>query len=298
MILVVVRGVPAAVLAQRVIRGDGGDSADWLLGMAVHGLPAGRSEWGSAMRAELAGVDGRRARWRFSLGCARAATAMHVQARLTRHDRGGSVVRALALWAVASTLMLGAYGLVRYPALRSSFNTWASATFFVVVALAYAAAALTLSRGTTTQADVSRRYGLAGGLLTGAAWLLVLAPTGIAKSLVFVPLTTALLAPVAVAVLAARSSRNAGAARGAALWSGLIGALLVFIIWTATTYAEDGRPYDAQLLRDFHKSGSHDLVAYAVADNLGAALGLLVIIPVVSLALGSIGGRIGGARSR
>jgi hypothetical protein len=249
------------------------------------------------MRAELAGVDGRRARWRFSLGCARAATAMQVRVRLTSHDRGGSVVRALALCAVAATLMLGAYGLVRYPALRSSFNGWASATFLVAVALAYAGAALTLSRGTTTRADASRRYGLAGGLLTGAAWLLILAPPGIAKSLVFVPLATALLAPVAVAGLAARTSRDARAATGAALWSGLIGGLLVFIIWVATTYAQDGRPYDAQLLRDFHKSGSHDLVAYAVADNLGAALGLLVIIPVVSLALGSLGGRIAGARS-
>ncbi|MDX6540322.1 MAG: hypothetical protein QOI71_1932 [Gaiellales bacterium] len=298
-VLVVVRGLPAVVRARRVVRNSGGaEWADRLLGLAVSGLPADRREWGSAMRAELAVVTGRRARWRFSLGCARAATALRVRACLTPHDRGGSGVRALALCAIVAALGLAVYELVRYPALRSSFNTWASASFFVVLVLAYTGAVLTLSRGSTAQARVARRYGLAGGLLTGAAWLLILAPAGVVKSLVFVPLLVALVAPLVVAVLAGRASRNAGAATGAALWSGLVGGLLVFIIWVTATYATDGRPYDAQLLRDYRNSGSHDLVAYAVADNLGGALGLLVIIPLVALALGSLGGLIAGARPR
>ena len=65
-----------------------------------------------------------------------------------------------------------------------------------------------------------------------------------------------------------------------------------------TTYVRDGRPYDAQMLRDFHASGSRDLAAYAVGDNLGAALGLLLIVPVVALALGSLAGRISADRAR
>lgn len=295
-VIVVARGVPAVVRARRVVRKSGG--ADWpdrLLGLAVGGLPADRSEWGTAMSAELGGVEGRRARWRFSLGCARASVAMQVRAAVATRDRGGSGVRAFALCAVVVALGLAGYGLVRYPALRSSFNTWASATFFVALALGYAVSALSLSRGAAAQAVVARRYGLAGGLLTGGAWLLILAPDAIGKSLVVVPLLVALLAPLAVAGLAARTSGNARAATGAALWSGLIGALLVFIIWVATTYARDGRPYDAQLLRDYHRSGSHDLVAYAVADNIGGALELLVIIPLVALALGSLGGRLAAA---
>ena len=250
------------------------------------------------MRAELAGVQGRRARWRFSLGCARTATAMRVRANLTTRDRGGRGVRALALCGVVAAVGLAGYGLLRYPALRASFDTWASATFFVAVALGYAGAALTLSRGTTHQAQVARRYGLAGGLGTGAAWLLILAPAAIATNLVFVPLLVALVSPVAAAGLARRASGTAGASTGAALWSGLVGGLLVFVIWVTTTYARDGRPYDAQLLRDYHRSGSHDLVAYAVADNLGGALGLLVIIPLVALALGTLGGHIAVARPR
>lgn len=53
--------------------------------------------------------------------------------------------------------------------------------------------------------------------------------------------------------------------------------------------ARDDRPYDAQLLGDLHTSRSHDHVAYVVADNLGGALGLLVSIPVVAFARGSLG---------
>jgi len=41
-------------------------------------------------------------------------------------------------------------------------------------------------------------------------------------------------------------------------------------------------------VRDFHASGARDLVTYAVSDDLGGALTMLVIIPVVALALGSL----------
>ena len=82
------------------------------------------------------------------------------------------------------------------------------------------------------------------------------------------------------------------------MWCGLVGGLLAFIVWMTTTYARDGRPYDAQMMRDFHASGSRDLAAYAVGDNLGAALGMLLVIPVVALALGSLTGRVTAARAR
>jgi hypothetical protein len=47
------------------------DSAGWLLAAAVRLLPPGRREWGTAMRAELAGIGPRSERWRFTLGCVR-----------------------------------------------------------------------------------------------------------------------------------------------------------------------------------------------------------------------------------
>ena len=240
------------------------------------------------MCAELAGVRGRRARWAFSLGCAKAALAMRARAAVTAPDRGGLGVRASLLMAIAATILLAFYGLVRYPGLRTGLGTWLAAAAFLVIMLAYGVAALSLSRGRAPAAAIARRYGLAGGLAVGAAWLLILAP--LAKALFFVPLAIALLVPAGVAALAGRSSRDARAGRAAALWCGLVGGLLVFIVWMTVTYADDGRPYDAQMVRDFRASGSHDLTAYAVGDDLGGALGLLLIIPVVALALGSLAG--------
>jgi hypothetical protein len=50
-------------------------------------------------------------------------------------------------------------------------------------------------------------------------------------------------------------------------------------------------------MRDFQHSGARDLAAYIVGDTLGAACGLLVIVPVLALALGSLGARLGAAGS-
>ena len=281
-------------------RDDGnGDSPAAVLAQAVRGLPAERAEWGSAMCAELAGVQGTRARWSFSLGCARAALAMRMRSSITARDRGGGGgLRASLLVALVATAALGFYAPVRYPALRSSPGTWAAAAFFSLLVLGYGVVALLLSRGTAARAVAARRYGLAGGLCVGAAWLMVVAPSRIQHDLVFVPLAAALLGPGVVAALAGRSSRDARAATAAAVWCGLVGGLLAFIVWVTTTYVRDGRPYDAQMMRDFHASGSRDLAAYAVGDNLGAALGMLLIIPVVALALGSLTGRVTAARAR
>jgi hypothetical protein len=49
------------------------DAPEWLLAAAAATLPADRRHWGPAMAAELAQVQGRRARWRFAAGCARTA---------------------------------------------------------------------------------------------------------------------------------------------------------------------------------------------------------------------------------
>ena len=98
--------------------------------------------------------------------------------------------------------------------------------------LAYAVAALTLSRGSAPAGRSRAALRLAaGGLVVGAAWLLILAPADVAKSLVFVPLAVALLASGRRRGTS-RDSRHERRARAAAaaLWSGLVGGLLVFIV--------------------------------------------------------------------
>ncbi|HET6172675.1 MAG TPA: hypothetical protein VFD90_08720 [Gaiellales bacterium] len=201
-------------------------------------------------------------------------------------DRGGNAVRASLLAAIAAAVALAVYGLVRYPGLREDAGTWLALATFLGIALVYVAAALSLSRGRTPAAAIARGFGCAGGLVVGAGWLLIVAP--VSKTFVFVPLALALTAPVATAALAGRASGDAPTGRAAALWSGLVGGLCAFIILAVVAYSGDGRPYDPQLIRDFQASGSHDLAAYAVGDSLGGALGMLLVIPVVALALGSL----------
>ena len=68
--------------------------------------------------------------------------------------------------------------------------------------------------------------------------------------------------------------------------------LTVFISWVTVTYADAGRPYDAGLVRDFHASGAHDLATYAISDDLGSGLVMLLVVPTVALALGSLSARL------
>jgi hypothetical protein len=95
---------------------------------------------------------------------------------------------------------------------------------------------------------------------------------------VFLPLLVALFGPAIVAAVAGRRTRDSRTGTLAALWSGLVGGLTVFIVWVSVTYANAGGPYDVGLVKDFHKSGAHDLATYAVSDNLGSGLVLLLMI--------------------
>ncbi|HEY3614352.1 MAG TPA: hypothetical protein VGK92_11630 [Gaiellales bacterium] len=297
LVLLIVRGLPAARRLRAALRrGAGGDLPARLLALAVAGLPPAQAEWGAAMCAELAAVRSPRARWSFAAGCLRVAFVLRLGASVLAPGRGGRGVRSLVLAAVAAVLALGLYGVVRYPALCAGAAGWAAIAAFVAVLGVHAACALALTRGGGRGHALARRSGVAGGAAIGAAWLAIVLPGAFPKELVALPLAAALLVPAAVATFVARRTGHVRAGADAALWSGLVGSLLAFAVWVSATYASDGRPYDAQLVRDFRQSGAHDLAAYAVGDTLGAALGLLVLVPLVALALGSLGARLAAPR--
>jgi hypothetical protein len=76
-----------------------GDGADLVLAGAVRLLPAGRRDWGTAMRAELAGIRPRRARWEFTAGCVRVvATRPAVWRRLGYPLLPAGVLAAVLWW--------------------------------------------------------------------------------------------------------------------------------------------------------------------------------------------------------
>jgi hypothetical protein len=80
------------------------DGPGWLLAARAATLPAGRREWGRAMAAELAQVQGRPARWRFAAGCARVAVLPPGGRRGAVGVAGGLAVAATA----AAVLVTGA----------------------------------------------------------------------------------------------------------------------------------------------------------------------------------------------
>jgi hypothetical protein len=128
-----------------------------LLAAATATLPGDRRDWGAAMAAELAQVQGRRSRWRFAAGCARTA-AFPPRGSLV----AAGVAGALAVAAVAAAaLVTGAV----VPAMR--------VFALAFVALVGGLATLAVSR--------SRRVGRAGpGLGVGG-----LALAGIAACVAF-----------------------------------------------------------------------------------------------------------------
>jgi hypothetical protein len=259
--------------------------------LAIRALPADRSDWGQAMIRELDEAQGSRARWRFSRGCVKTVVALRARASLGGSHRDGAVARSVVLAAVAAALALCGYGLVHYPFLGATGGTWPAVLMLLVVLLGYVVCALGLSRGMTPKAVAARRYGVFGGVAIGAGWLVVIFPTAPLKEWVFAPLAIAVLGPAGIAALARRATQDARAATAAAMWCGLVGGLAVFVIWVTAAYLHDGGPFDPQLIRDFRASGASDLTAYAVSDNLGGALGMLVIVPTVALAAGSLAAR-------
>jgi hypothetical protein len=298
LVLLATRVIPTVVRGIRFLGGGGHrDRAATVLALAVGGLPAGRQEWGEAMRVELDQVVGVRQRWRFSVGCAWAAVVIRMRASFGSREPGGAGLRIVVFTGIGAATGLVAYGLVRYPGLRSGNDVWASLVVFLAVLCIYGTLALTLSRGVSSQVRAARRHGLVGGLIIGGSWLAALSPPEALKGWVAFPLVVALFGPACVAAVSARQRHDPKTGTRAALWSGIVGGLGVFIVWVTTTFANDGGPYDAGLLRDFHKSHAPDLATYAVSDNLGSALVLLLVIPTVALAVGSLTARIASAPS-
>lgn len=284
--------VLAALAVQMIVRGLRGgaenDPAQRFLGLAVGGLPPERLDWAQAMLRELEHVQGRKARWQFSLGCAWAASRI----RLHSPAPGGAAVRAVIIGCAAVSVALVGYGLVQYPGLRSEPHIWGAMVIFLAALVAYVGIAVVFARGLSRQAIAARRFGLYGGLATGVGFLLGLSPPTALKPWVFLPLLIALIGPATVAIVSGRHSRDSRTGVVTALWCGIVAGFTVFIVWTIVTYANAGGPYDSGLLRDFRSSGAHDLPTYAVNDSLGSGLVLLLLIPTTALALGILGTRL------
>jgi hypothetical protein len=245
-----------------------------------------RSDWGRAMRGELAGVTDSRSRWRFALGCLRAAAL----APPGPGSSGRFVVSAVAAAAAGCAVLVG-YSLVRYPGLVTGVGTWAELAIFLAVLASYLLTTSVVLRRIDARSAGSVRVAVITGAVLAIFWtsasvlLATRAPTSaFLASWLAVP-----AASLSVGIVGSWQGRDVRTGRQAALLAAAAAGLLVFGGWVLYTALSGGRPYDAGMVRDFHSSGAPDLATYAVSDNLGSAMMLLLIVPVLATGFGVLG---------
>jgi hypothetical protein len=267
-----------------------GDAATAVLALACKHLPADRAEWGRAMRTELACVDGRAARWRFALGGVRAALSARLFGRLTGQP-GMSVVVIGAL--VCAGLVVAA--LATYPSLLGERKLPLLLGVLTVVLLGYTLIASAWVRNNTPAVHGARATGLIAGVVLGVVWLVFAAAWW---NLHGWPLVAAVVLPVVAGGYFARSTGGALTAMKALTWPALVAGLVVFVGSAIDAFVTAGGPYDTGQLDEFHHSGYTSLAGYWMGEDLAVAAMLLIVVPCLTLAVGSIGAVIGGLRPR
>lgn len=255
------------------------DAPARLLDWAIGSLPADRAEWGRAMAGELEHLHHRPGRWRFALGCLIAT-----QLFPARRAGAGRLMILLVVAAAAACAGLVGYGLLRYPAILTSHDAWpALATFGAVLAGFGLLTVLLVRRG------AAAGVALVGGLVTAAVWI-VFGYTAVtyapARPLLSLLLLALPLAPLAVGAAATRRDRTGAAGRQIALLSAVVTGLVLFLVLAGDALVTAAGPYDAGQLRDFPGSRFPDIASYAVNDNLGTAMSLLLLASTTTAALG------------
>jgi hypothetical protein len=193
------------------------DGPGRLLAVAVGTLPAERREWAAAMEAELAGVQGRPARWRFAVSAARTASFPPPSGR-----RPIVVASAAAVVLIVATSLSVGRAVPELHVFAWTFT-----------ALASAAAVLALARGrriAPSPAIAAIVCAAVAGCIAATVYLLRQDPSGAAA---LRPVHSVLLAIVLVgslwlaltpprALMTSRSARGLGVGLGFALGAGFL----------------------------------------------------------------------------
>jgi hypothetical protein len=255
-----------------------------VLAAAVRLLPAHQAEWGRAMVAELSHLHGGSGRRRFVAGCLRA-----ILLAPRAQDRPGRSLVGVVVAAAVGCVGLVAYGLAHYPGLRTGAGVWFAVAAFLAALVAYLLTAVVVVGRLTEPGRALVPLVLLGGSAVTALWLLVgIAATSSRVSGVL-PVVLIPLGSLALGGAAAWRGRSAAAGRQVVLLTAVLAGLLLFLAWVGTAVLTGGQPYDPGLVRDFHTSGAPDLATYAVDDDLGAGMMLLLLVPLLTWTLGSVG---------
>lgn len=248
-----------------------GDGADRLLALAVRLLPAGRRDWGLAMRAETAAIPPGRRRWSHALGCAAAVLIQPPALRTIGYPLSAATVLAGVLrWSSG----------IAYAPLR-----W---TLVALAALLLAVAWWGRRPGPLgpVAATPTARIVRAGGCLVVAALTVAFVGTiGLRgapeeRAGTAVPIFAVLLTSYLVAFLALTAHRTA--MTGRALATGVTAAVASAVIWVALQFASPPVPANvAGALLATACAVAAVTVSRAGRDTLLAALCAAMLTPLL-----------------
>ena len=255
------------------------DAPARLLAWAIGFLPPDRADWGQAMVGELEQLHQRPKRWRFTLGCLAATQLLPA-----RRAGAGRLVIVLVVAAAVGCGGLVCYGVLRYPAILTNRGTWpALATFCTVLA------GFTLLTVVLVRRGAAAGLALVSGVGTAAVWIVfgyAAVTYAQARPVLSLLLVALPLAPLVVGAVATRHGRTGAAGRRTALLSAIVTGLVLFLTLASDTLLTAAGPYDPGQLRDFPGSRFPDIATYAVSDNLGTAMSLLLLASTLTAALG------------
>jgi hypothetical protein len=181
----------------------------WLLAAAARLLPRGRREWGTAMQAELAGIEAGRERWRFALGCLRVLSTQPAALGLVAYP-----LLTAAVLAAAARVTSG----IRYAPLRSGLGGLVL-TLVVSAWLGHLAAPLRPS-GRAAWWVRAGGYALVAILTLAVARSMVYKDNVVEEARVGVPVFTVVLTGYLLGFLALTARRTAARGRVLAIGAG------------------------------------------------------------------------------
>jgi hypothetical protein len=251
--------------------------------------------WPAAMRAELASIEGRRARWRFAIGCARVGWFS------TRRSASGTVV----IGGVLACTALQLYGRAQF-ATDSTRGVGYTALFaaFMLVAAFIGMGGV---RSTDPEDALARRHGTVAGAAIGVLFVVAVAPLGVGGYAVLVAVVVA----VAVAARTARTCDDSRTGVRTGLWIALTGGQVFFLGLMTLTYAAAGWfTRDPEAVAVFNNFGpitqrGHNLQQWpgfasflARREAAVATLVGFIAIPLITIVCGALGGAVSGKRQQ
>lgn len=258
-----------------------------LLALACRRLSDDRNDWGRALHAELASINGRRARWSFALGGVWTTIGGRLGGRLDRPSLAIFVGSAVVCGGLVIT------GLAAYPNLLTDPRTPPCLVVITIVLLGYAIAGV---------AEARRAGRTSGPAIPGRHWWVV---TGVALGLLWIvfasgwldlhgwPLILAAVLSALAGAGPARTHRGWRAGFASVTRVALVAGLFTFIVSVLEALATADGPYDASQLQESAAHGYTSAAAYWMGEGLATSLLLSLMIPLCTVALGTIGAAIG-----